>query len=305
MLKRRFYRLDEISDVTPLTKGDLLYAVEQGQLLLFAKINGKGLAYCYSKVIDGYKKTLGDIFDYDGVVVLSKKDSQRASNEPKLDLDKVLIAQPELATNWRLVSDVFPSAKTSGFFVANVAPLSKLPTKPFFAVGEVVERPSGLEEAVKKEIERDNTGEGFLGALELFSKAFVGMKEKQLGTVPTRVNKADLRFDLKEVNKVFGLETTKDGLQSQKVVDTSDVETHPIKIMINRVLLGNATVDTRTIWNVIKRDHQADTREIDLDSLISDMNNDEIEWFGQENTVRTMKYKTFKNYVTTAKNNQN
>ena len=70
MLKRRFYRLDEISAVTPLTKGDLLYAVEQGQLLLFAKINGKGLAYCYSKVLDGYNKTLGEIIDYDGVVVL-------------------------------------------------------------------------------------------------------------------------------------------------------------------------------------------------------------------------------------------
>ncbi|MGF1769610.1 hypothetical protein L4D06_19775 [Enterovibrio makurazakiensis] len=301
MLKRRFYRLDEISDVTPLTKGDLLYAVEQRQLLLFAKVNTKGLAYCYSKANDGFKKVLGDIFDYDGVIVLSKNDSQRAIVEPKIDLDKVLIAQPEHTKNWRLVSDVFPSAKTSGFYVANVAPLPKLPTTPFFAVGGVVEMPSGLEKAVKKEVEKEDKGEGFLGALEMLSNAFVGMKEKQLGTVRTRVNKTDLRFDLEEVNKVFGLETTKDGLQSQKIVDTSDVETHPIKIMINRVLLGNATVDTRTIWNAIKRDHQSEVREIDVDSIISEMNNDEIEWFGQEDTVRTLKYKTFKNYVTAAK----
>ncbi len=294
MLKRRFYRLDEISDVTPLTKGDLLDVVERGEMQLCAWIDAKALGAIPDSKNGATSKALANLFDYRGVVVISPQQSIDSVLSPKTKMLRALILEPEFVKNWRSVSKEHPEASQVRFSSVS---LCEKPTGPFFAFASIgtqtVLSNRGIDALKDKNILKDEHGDFSVSGLV---KAFKDT-DLELMTNELEISRDQLRFDLELVIKVFGLETTKEGLQSQKVVDTSDVETHPLKIMISKAIVGNADANARTVWNLIKRDHQTDTKQIDVDSLISNMNNDEIEWFGQQDTMRITKYKTFQNLL--------
>lgn len=299
MQKRRFYRLDEINDVTPITKGDLLHAVERSELSLCAWVDAKALgAQIHSN--EPNRPALANLFDYRGVLSLTSKQSIDCLSSLKAAISRTQILEPEFVSNWRSASKDYPKAKTVRF--SSVTTLPNKPLGPFVAFASIGtqavygQRVKQLAKAGADEWQN----EGLSGLFDALLAT-----EEELTTKPLEIQLEQLRFDLESVSKVFGLETAQNGLQSQKIVNVSDIETHPIKIMINRVLVGNRNADVRTIWNAIKRDHQSDSKDIDVDSLISNMNHDEIEWFGQEDSVRTLKYKTFKNYVSDLKKSPN
>lgn len=306
MIKRRFYRLDEISDVTRLTKGDLFDAVERGYLCLNLWVNLESLGVWF-RWKDSKRPSLANIFDYRGVVTLTSNQSINALQAEKYSINSVIITEPEMVKNWRTVSGVYPNALNNRFeFIYDI---SSPPEAPFNAYSFLTTRSVIGQKA--KDLVKKGANEVRKIGWENAVITFLDMDEELYPDL-IEVDQSQIRFDLEAVKKIFGSvnrsicdETTQNSAHLHHIVDTSEIETHPIKIMINRVMLGNGNVDTRTIWNAIKQDHKADTREIDVDSIINNMTNDEIEWFGQEDTVRTMKYKTFKNYVTTAKNNQN
>ncbi|WP_394212288.1 hypothetical protein [Enterovibrio calviensis] len=305
MQKRRFYRLYEISDVSTVTQGDLLEAVEQGQLSLLAKIDQQDLAYSYREHKEGYKVTLGDVFDYSGLILLSKAESKRAIKESKIELLSALVAQPELAENWRKISKVFPNANQDGWYVSNIKPLDFIPDKPFHAVGSLVEMPSGLKKAKKfvdEERKKEIEDRSYSDPFDFFEKAMSKIDERQLAPTKVKIDKDSLRFDLVSVHKVFGLDTNQNALQSPIIVNVGDVETHPIKDLIHKVLKAKPDADYQTIWNLIKKDNRTEPRQIDKDGVISEINNDEIAWFGKNDAVKVLKYITFRNYVTKARN---
>lgn len=291
MQKRRFYRLDEINDVTTVTKGALLYAVERGELRLCAWVDAKALGV-QLQGSDPNRSALANLFDYRGVLSLTSKQSIECVNSLKTNIKRTAIHEPEFVTNWRSASDEYPKALQVRF--SEVTTLTTKPTIPFVAFASIGtqavcgQKARQLATAGVDEWEK----EGFQGLFNALMDT-----DKELTTEPLEIGIDSLRFDLELVNKVFGLETIKNVVQSQRIVNTSDIETHPIKIMISKVLMGNAEANARIIWNAIKRDHQTDAKQIDVDSVISNMNNDEIEWFGQQDTERTTKYKTFQNLI--------
>ncbi|WP_330960434.1 hypothetical protein [Photobacterium sp. 53610] len=299
MQKRRFYRLDEINDVTPITKGDLLHAVERGQLSLCAWVDAKVLgAQIQSK--EPSRPALANLFDYRGVLSLTSKQSIDCFLSLKVEISRTLILEPEFVSNWRSTSTDYPKAKSVRF--GSVTTLPNKPLAPFVAFASIGtlavygQRAKQLAKAGKDEWQK----EGFSGLLD----ALLGT-DVELAIKPLEIRFDQLRFDLETVNKVFGLEAAKNAPQSPNVVNVEGIETHPIKIMISTVLAGNREANARTIWNAIKRDHQTDAKQIDVDSLISTMNNDEIEWFGQKDAVRITKYKTFQNLIAEVRKNQN
>lgn len=66
MEKRRFYRLDEISDVAPVTKGGLLESVDSGRLPLCAWIDARALCAPLRS-----RPVLANLFDYCGLAGIS------------------------------------------------------------------------------------------------------------------------------------------------------------------------------------------------------------------------------------------
>ncbi|MDD1793927.1 hypothetical protein LRP50_12355 [Enterovibrio sp. ZSDZ42] len=294
MLKRRFYRLDEISDVTPLTKGDLLDVVERGEMQLCVWIDAIALGAIPGGKNGATSKALANLFDYRGVVGISLQQSIDSVLSPKTKMHRAIILEPDLVKNWRSVSKEHPDASLVRFSSVS---LCEKPTAPFFAFASIgtqtVLSDRGIDALKDKNIFKDEHGDfSVSGLMRAFKDTDVELTTNEL-----EISRDQLRFDLELVTEVFGLETTKDGLQSQKAIDTSDVEIHPLKIMISKAIIGNADANARTVWNLIKRDHQIDAKQIDVDSLISTMNNDEIEWFGQQDTVRITKYKTFQNLL--------
>lgn len=299
MQKRRFYRLDEINDVTPITKGDLIHAVESGELALCAWVDAKALgAQIQSK--DPSRSALANLFDYRGVLSLTSKQSIDCVSSLKTAISRTLILEPEFVSYWRSASTDYPKAKTVRF--SSVTALSNKPLDPFVAFASIGtqavygQRAKQLAKAGTDEWQK----EGFSGLFDALLDT-----EEELAIKPLEIRFDQLRFDLEVVNKVFGLETDKGAVQSPKVVNVEGIETHPIKIMISIVLAGNCEANARTIWNAIKRDHQTNAKQIDTDSLISTMNNDEIEWFGQKDVVRITKYKTFQNLIAEVRKSQN
>ncbi|WP_325890883.1 hypothetical protein [Grimontia sp. NTOU-MAR1] len=298
MLKRRFYRLDEISDVTPLTNGDLLDAVETGKLRLCAWVDAKALGATKSRT-EVYPYSQIPLFDYRGVLGLSPDDSIKCIQAEEAKVDIVFILEPEKVTRWRHVSVDFPDAKQCRKNEA--PPLVAQYQSTFFAFASIGTRAefgdemkrlanSGVEEQRKAGAKR---------LLDAFLKVDKVLEKKSLVIKPEQ-----LRFDLNLVNRTFGLAANGHKEVAEQIVDTTGVETHPIKTMIAKVLVGNREANARTIWNAIRRDHQNDAKQIDTDSLISTMNNDEIEWFGQKDTVRITKYKTFQNLIAEVRKGQ-
>lgn len=296
MQKRRFYRLDEISDITPITKGDLLHAVERGDLSLCAWVDAKALgAQIQSK--EPNRPALANLFDYRGVLSLTSKQSIDCLSSLKTAISRTLILEPDFVANWRSVSTDYPKAKPVRFSSVTTLPNKHLdPFVAFASIGTQAvygQRAKQFAKAGADEWQR----EGISGLFDALLAT-----EEELAIKPLEIRLDQLRFDLEAVNKVFGLETNQSERKSQKVVDLSDIETHGIKIMISKVLFGNPDAEPRVIWNAIKRDHHTEAKEIDVDSLIYDINHDVIKWFGQGDTTKELKYKTFTNYVSTLKN---
>ncbi|KXF80329.1 hypothetical protein [Enterovibrio coralii] len=109
MQKRRFYRLDEISDVSTVTKGDLLEAIDNDKLSLCALIEGKSLGYFHMSNV------LANVFDYKGVVRLSLEVTKKLLTEGKADTNIVSILEPEKIENWRRVEVAYPDVSTERF----------------------------------------------------------------------------------------------------------------------------------------------------------------------------------------------
>ncbi|KKD60681.1 hypothetical protein RN22_09725 [Grimontia sp. AD028] len=292
MQKRRFYRIDEISDVTALTKGDLLYAVEQGEFGLLAKISVKGIAYSHNNIKGRF--VLGDMFDYDGHIALSKSQSQSAILGKVIELTTFDVFQPELATNWRSVSTAFPKANKSGLYVHDVKPLGSKPNKPFRAVAPLVEMPSGLEKVknyVDEQSEKGIEDKSTFGFFEFVGKALSKMDEKQLAPAKLKIDKESLRFDLEVVKKFFHVEVDRKDIKGL-LSGTDESFDHPIYEMIRLVYLTDPDAKPRKVWNAIKADFISGSRVLDREGLILNMDNVCVEWI-TPHPRDNMKYTSF------------
>ncbi|RXJ73290.1 hypothetical protein CS022_09835 [Veronia nyctiphanis] len=103
MDKRRFFRLDEISDVAPVTKGDLLNAVDSGRLSLCAWVDARALG-TQLRSDEPNRPALANLFDYSGVVGISSKQSIECVNTLKTSVTRALVLQPVVVNSFRTVN---------------------------------------------------------------------------------------------------------------------------------------------------------------------------------------------------------
>ncbi|WP_129124208.1 hypothetical protein [Veronia nyctiphanis] len=139
--------------------------------------------------------------------------------------------------------------------------------------------------------------------------------EQELAVKSIEIRFDQLRFDLESVEEVFGLDdgenepmVAKDACTAKPPtteLQSEDIEIHPIKIIISRVLEKKPHILANRVWNLIKNDFNSETRKYDVDGVISTMDSEIIEWFGHGDTIKVLKYKTFRNYVSNLKTKRN
>ncbi|MDV6254334.1 hypothetical protein [Vibrio sp. EA2] len=144
-LTRRFIRLSEIPEKTSATQGDVMAAIEDNQLTLFAYFEAKRLGAYGTR---DNQKVVYAVFDYQGMVQLKSKDAARIIRLMKPTEISVLLAiEPERITGWSSVDDVFPNIQKTNLHYTKQCP--ELPTTPISAIAELSATPT-VENVVSK-----------------------------------------------------------------------------------------------------------------------------------------------------------
>jgi hypothetical protein len=112
MQNRRFYRLDEIHDITPITKGDLLAAVEQGELSLCAWVDEKSMGAMLAAK-EGHRPALANLFAYKGVIGLTQDQSIACIHSKTAPIRHAQILEPDHVSHWREVKNDFQTPRTA------------------------------------------------------------------------------------------------------------------------------------------------------------------------------------------------
>ncbi|MDA0130621.1 hypothetical protein OH458_21390 [Vibrio sp. MarTm2] len=197
-LKRRFIRLDEISQKTTLSKGDVLDAVEQKKMPLCGVLKSKKMG-----AIHPTSKSVPAIFNYEGVVRFTESTSFNFAFSGKAQpCTHAIILEPQRITHWQPVKSVFGNVVSADF---------KLDER-------VLNQPT-VTLIAYTQIQSVQTLDSSLEALtNTFSKSF-GLKaddEAQynppryhLKTTPVTVEPAQLRVDLEDIQRVFGVDVFK------------------------------------------------------------------------------------------------
>ncbi|OOF00354.1 hypothetical protein [Salinivibrio sp. IB643] len=291
MQNRRFYRLDEIHDVTPITKGDLLAAVEQGELSLCAWVDEKSMGAMLAAE-EGHRLALANLFAYKGVIGLTQDQSIACVHSKTAPIRHAQILEPDQVSHWREVKNDFPDAENGPF--SRVSSLPQRPMAPFMAYGAIGTKATYGQEArqLAQAGPEEWNRQGFSGLWDALAKTGRALEAK-----PLAIDTDQLRFDFQAVNAAFGLRPEGETGRSISVPDMSKIETNPFKIMIRKVLAGDRDADALKVWYAVRRDHENNAHQIDEDGIISEINRDDIKWFGRGDKMRRLSYKTFCNYV--------
>lgn len=306
--QRRFVRLEEINEKTSLTEGDILDAVDSGQLTFSALVEAQNLGALIKR---GESWKVAAVFDYNGMVKLFGNVSKQYSLALKPnDVSQLVVLQPEKICNWRSTVKEFGNVEESSFEY-----LKEAPSQPNQAVAAY----TGLEVVPTM---RNNVGKLTNSLTELMSKMapdadFEELKSQcpetdamRLQTKPIKVEPERLRLDLEDIAKVFGSDSVKSVSLTVKQLVTDSVKnitptspdkvsnvvlTHPIEQIVFRVLESNALIRADKVWNLLRKDIKLDTnRQYDTDSVITEMTQDDISWFGKGDTENSMSYESFR-----------
>lgn len=322
--KRRFIRLEEINEKTTLTKGDILDAVDSGQLTFSSLVEAKNLG-ALIKHEESWK--VAAVFDYYGMVKLIGKVSKRFALKLQPNpTERFIIVQPENTHNWRSVSNAFGNVEESDFEYLNEVP--NQPEKVFAAY-------SGLEVVPTMNSKVGNLTDSLVGFvskiapeadLQEIKSKYPKTNEMRLQTKSIMVESERLRLDLHDIADVFGSDSVKGfGCQPEKSVELTVkqtvqdsvtvngltkpdlvnqmVLTHPIKQIIANVLMEYSQSNSRQIWNIVKKDVEDEKKQFDRDTLIFEITSDELSYFGLGDTTKTLSYRRFQNLLSEVRKN--
>lgn len=303
--KRRYVRLEEACDKTYLTKWDILEAIEEGRLSLYAQISAQNLG-----AIHPPSQSVAAIFDYKGMVQLTESTSKRfaLSLEP-IPVQHLIVVESHCIYRWRSVTDTFDNVLQASFkYLPNAL---NQPNKPFVAytainaslttesvVGEFITRASKI-------LSNDVT--------HRLAEQYPSQRGQRLSTGAITVKPAQIRVDMEEVVRVFGeaallnggcqaLRTVEEALEStvnptanqhigsvkapttirlNSVVQPMPI--HPIAQIAYRVLKLNPKARADKVWNTIRQDIRENefNRQFDVDSLVDSITQDSVSWFGR------------------------
>jgi hypothetical protein len=311
--KRRFIRLNEITEKTHLTEGDVLDVIESGHMRFCANIEADDLGAI--STIDDNRKVVS-IFNYNGVVGLRKDDSKKLAISSKaLAVREFIILEPENISYWRKVTDAFNCFESANFYYTEKA--FKQPNHQILAYSRIASRRT-IENVVG-------------GWVDTFSKALTpekaqALKEQipksdslYLDTMSKMIEINRLRIDLDDIAKIFGNDALKYSgclaVDSESLVNSdtkalpsklidgnngaetiSVIFTHPIEQIVHRIIVADPSLKADKIWVLIRKDvNQEGQRIYDIDYVIDEMTADSVAWFGKgESLDNEMSYESFR-----------
>ncbi|PFG56335.1 hypothetical protein ATG66_2665 [Vibrio sp. ES.051] len=319
--KRRYVRLEEACDKTYLTKWDILEAIEEEKLSLYAQISAQRLG-----AIHPSSQGVAAIFDYKGIVQLTDRPSKQfaLSLEP-VPVQHVIVVEPHGINRWRSVTDAFDNVLQADFKYLSSA--LNQPNKAFLAytavnaslitesvVGEFITRASKIlnDEKVHQYVEQ-----------------YPSQRGQRLSTDTLTVKPSQIRVDMEEVVCVFGkaalmnggcqaVNTTEAtvGLTVNPIASnctgvveapttirlnsvTQPMPIHPIAQIAYRVLQLHSKARADKVWNIIRQDVRENefNRQFDIDTLVESITQDSVTWFGRGDNENTMSYESFRKNV--------
>ncbi|MDO6527873.1 hypothetical protein Q4519_19530 [Motilimonas sp. 1_MG-2023] len=301
MKPRHFYLPSEISNVTRLLAGDLLDAVARESLTLCAWVEARNLG------LIGKGKVLLGTFDYCGNIGLTAVQSkQLLCYNKKVQLESFMVLEPELITGIDDCRAQFSHLNSTQLSGVDYQP--KVPEQPFFAtpsVAEISDFTRGNQTAFSQ-MKAAQEASDHAGAFNSFLNAFTP-KETQLGYLRLIIKPEQLRFDIRDIEHVFGADAvkanvTQQSLDGESALNKPAVETNPIKLIAARLHKANPSFDSRKHWYALKHDVEQGAKQFDVDCLIDEMDSNSIEFFGLDvNQSRRVTYKTFQNYLSAIK----
>ncbi|MGR5414115.1 hypothetical protein ACPV52_15335 [Vibrio astriarenae] len=296
--QRKFIRLEEVSEKTTLTVGDVKDAIECGQLTLNAFVDLRKLG-AISK--GGATVSVEAVFDYRGMVKLPKKVSMDQQFTGKdLTLNSCYILEVGNVSNWQPVNSVFGNLEPLklGFRLDK----SAIPSKPFGAYTRLQSRPTA-----------ENVAGKFFNSLADNFTDFISEEAKHrcrsdfpidnthvLTNEAVQIEAERLRLDLDEIEAVFKGSVSSKKQERSSLKTLPNVITHPIEQIVYRVLSVDNHAKPKQIWEQIRKDvdNVGRNRKFDIDNLIDSMDADNLTWFGKGvNSVNEMGYEAFRKTI--------
>ncbi|WP_235284658.1 hypothetical protein ABF162_01305 [Vibrio coralliilyticus] len=294
MRNRAYYRIDELSDVAPITLGDLKHAVENEGLSLHAWIKAENLGYVHfwTKKGVGQSVVLRGHFTYKGLIKISSENSfDLLVREKKSRVKYFLIEEPWRCSNFRKPYIALEDYSRSDFEFVQDNYL--LPEEPFYACGEVQvgkDLFGALKRATKKPA----------GTFSDFFETVNADDKQSVHIVQIVLEPQNLRFKLDKLTEHFGLDvglasglktadsqlpnSLKRGLltEDKRLPNLKGSEerivTNPIELMIELILTDKGKdLSSDQVWRCLKVDvNKEDERTYDRDFVIECMDQMEI-----------------------------
>ena len=306
-MQRQYLRLEEITEKTRLTQGDVWEAVEQEKLSLCANIAASRLG-----AYDQDEKTIIAIFDYQGMVQLevSVAKAFALALEPQT-CQRMTILQPEWVNQWQTVSAAFPKVTQAGFAYQN-QPISP-PLHAFLASGKMtasltqsslIGHAGETMNAIFSQLS-DTLSDSVAEKQKAFAEQYPAKDEERLSIQAITITPTHLRVAVSDLVAVFGeqaLMMTEHGTSQEKGasvrchVANQPVLTHPIAQIAYRVLESNPNAKANKIWNLIRSEvnQNGAQRVFDTDAIIDEMTLDHVTWFGRGDADNAMQYNSFR-----------
>ncbi|EGQ8312381.1 hypothetical protein DC897_RS22430 [Vibrio parahaemolyticus] len=319
--KRRYVRLEEACDKTYLTKWDILEAIEEDKLCLFAQISATSLG-----AIHPPSQSVAAIFDYKGLVQLTNPTSKQfaLSSEP-VPVQHVIVVELHCINRWRSVTDVFDNVLQASFkFSPNALTQPNKPFLAYMAINASLTTESMVGEFITK-ASKVLPNE----AMHQVAKQYPSQRGQRLSTDAMTVKPTQIRVDMEEVVRVFGeAALLNGGCQAVSTVETTLNSTvghtanqylgtvneptdirlnsvtqpmpiHPIAQIAYRVLKLNPQARSDKVWNMIRQDVRENefNRQFDVDALVDSITQDSVTWFGRGDNENTMSYDSFRKNI--------
>lgn len=322
MKKRNYYRIDELSDVTKVTLGDLKHAVENEGLYLYAWIKSNNLGYVrfWHKKGVGQSVALRGHFTYKGLIKISSQASFELLVQEKKSCVKFFsIEEPGRATNFRKPDLALEEYAISDFDFVQDAYL--LPQEPFYACGQVhvgKDLFGAFRRAAKKPV----------GSVGNFFDAVMDDETKSVRIERVAIEPQNLRFKLDKLSEHFGFDVSlvngletdhtrlPNRLKSGLLVEDKPlpnlkgseerIVTNPIEQIIVRILKDKGkNLSSDQVWRCLRVDvKNQDERIYDTDFIIECMDQYEIVRLSldRKSTVTTGR-RRFRNLLVEVKKN--
>ncbi|MCG3748691.1 hypothetical protein EXA20_17185 [Vibrio cincinnatiensis] len=306
-MQRQYLRLEEITEKTRLTQGDVWEAVEQETFPLCASIAASRLG-----AYDQDEKTIMAIFDYQGMVQLEASVAKAfaLSLEPQT-CQRMTILQPEWVNQWQTVSAAFPKVTQAGFAYQN-QPISP-PLHAFLASGKMtasltqsslIGHAGETMNAIFSQLS-DTLSDSVAEKQKAFAEKYPAKDEERLSIQAITITPTHLRVAVSDLVAVFGeqvLMMAEHGTSQEKGasvrchVANQPVLTHPIAQIAYRVLESNPNAKANKIWNLIRSEvnQNGAQRVFDTDAIIDEMTLDHVTWFGRGDADNAMQYNSFR-----------